>query len=118
MGSEIRLIVGGLGTFPGAKKPRVIWVGLSGEVRRIVEVRDSLEEAFSRIGYPEEKRPFRPHLTLGRVKGKPSEGLLERIEGKKDVDLGEMIIRGFHLIKSDLMPSGAVYTHLDYYPLP
>lgn len=113
---DISLAVRGLGTFPGRNRPRVIWVGLDGDVERLGAVRDSLEETFAKIGFPKEGRDFRPHLTLGRVKGGVDRKTIGRIEEMKDIVLGDIVVSGLHLFKSDLRPTGAVYTSLFYYP--
>jgi 2'-5' RNA ligase len=114
---EISLGVGGLGMFPNPKRPRVVWVGLSGDVERLTAVRDALEEACFSLGFPREGRAFRAHLTLGRVKDRISDETLRRIEQNSDVSLGEFVVDGIELIKSDLKPSGAVYTVLSHCPL-
>ncbi len=115
---DISLTVKGLGTFPGGNtsRARVIWVGLDGDVERMGSIRNALEEAFAKIGFPKEERDFRPHLTLGRVKGRASGGMIDKIESMKDIVLGDIVVSGLHLFRSDLKPTGAVYTSLFYYP--
>jgi len=112
----IQLSIEGLGTFPGGKRIRVIWIGLKGELDRLEIVRDALNESFYRLGFPREERDFRPHLTLGRVKGRVSRETIEKIEEMKDIVLGDIRVLKLHLFKSDLKPTGAVYTSLAYYP--
>jgi 2'-5' RNA ligase len=114
---EIVLGVGGLGTFPNPRRPRVIWVGLTGDVERLISVRDALEEACFSLGFPKEGRAFKAHLTLGRVKDRVSDETMRKIEENRDVSLGEMVVDGIDLIRSDLLPSGAVYTVLSRCPL-
>jgi 2'-5' RNA ligase len=113
----IDLEVKGLGTFPGGKRPRVVWVGIEGDIDRFVSIRDILDGALSEIGFPAEERPFRGHLTLGRVKGRVPVQLSARLDESRNIALGEMRVEGVHLIQSDLKPSGAVYTPLAFYPL-
>ncbi|MBN1882062.1 MAG: RNA 2',3'-cyclic phosphodiesterase [Deltaproteobacteria bacterium] len=113
----IDLAVGGLGTFPGKKRPRVIWIGITGDLDRLVTARDMLDGALSGIGFPREDRPFRAHLTLGRVKERIPVALVSRLEQSRDISLGAMRVEGFSLIQSDLKPSGAVYTPLAFYSL-
>jgi 2'-5' RNA ligase len=114
---DITLSVGGIGTFPKGKRPRVIWVGIGGEVDRLKGVKDALEDALYPLGYPKEERPFNPHLTLGRVRGRVPVELLEKIDELQTCDMGEMVISGLHLFQSELRPTGAVYTPLAQYPL-
>jgi len=115
-GDGIQLSIEGLGTFPGGKRIRVIWIGMKGELDRLEMVRDALNESFYKLGFPKEERDFRPHLTLGRVKGRVSRETIEKIEDMKDIVLGDIGVSRLHLFKSDLKPTGAVYTSLAYYP--
>ena len=62
----------GLGTFPAGRNPRVVWAGVSGDSASLETLHRSAEDAAVSLGWPEEKRPFRPHLTLGRVRDKVS----------------------------------------------
>jgi 2'-5' RNA ligase len=73
----------------------------------------AIEQYLGKIGYPREEREFKPHLTLGRVrspKGKPE--LLKRMEGFLHVELGEFRVERLVLFKSDLRPTGPIYTEL------
>jgi 2'-5' RNA ligase len=57
-----------LGAFPTANRPRVLWVGV--ETPPGLELlQDRVERRLAEIGFPPEGRPFRPHITLGRVRG-------------------------------------------------
>jgi 2'-5' RNA ligase len=114
---SIPLSVGGVGAFPDMRRPRVVWVGLGGQIGRLAELSGALEDACFELGFKKEGRPFRPHLTLGRVKDRLSVEAIKRIEQSKDVILGDMVVDGIELIKSDLFPSGAVYTTLSHFPL-
>ncbi len=113
----IPLSVGGVGAFPDMRRPRVVWVGLAGEVERLAALAGALEDACFELGFKKEGRPFRPHLTLGRVKDRLSVEAIKRIEQSKDIVLGDMVVDAIELIKSDLQPSGAVYTTLSRFPL-
>jgi 2'-5' RNA ligase len=111
--SPISLKAKGIGVFPGIKRPRVLWVGLAGQLEALVKLQTTLDENSIVLDFPREKRPFRGHLTMGRIK--------DRIDVKK---LGDalMAFRRFEsetftagqiiLYKSELTPSGAVYTKL------
>jgi 2'-5' RNA ligase len=114
--SPINLSATGVGVFPGIKRPRVIWVGLSGALERFYQLRSSVVHSLARVeglAYEVEKRPFRAHLTLGRVKGRIDSRKLaraiERFQGKPSEPLTVDVI---HVFKSDLQPGGASYTKL------
>ena len=62
------LTVTDAGAFPSPKSPRVVWLGVGGELDVAQEFYRRLEIAFAALGFPPEDRPFSPHLTLGRVK--------------------------------------------------
>jgi 2'-5' RNA ligase len=108
--------VGGLGCFPNTRAPRVVWVGLqevTGELRRL---RDAVEKHVAPLGFPTEQRAFSPHLTLGRVQRYASKSEVREIgDVVATTQLGtldEMSVTALSYIKSDLKPSGAVYTTL------
>ena len=102
-----------IGVFPGIKHPRVLWVGLTGQLESLVRLQKTLDENLKVLGFPVEKRHFKVHLTMGRIKTK--------IDVKKFGD-ALMAFRSFEsetftadrliLYKSELKPSGAVYTEL------
>jgi len=62
-----RLSFAGLGAFPNLRRPKVIWLGVK-PVPALVEVRAAVEEAVVSAGLERDARPFRPHVTLGRVR--------------------------------------------------
>src|SRR3990172_2239746 len=63
------LQVQGVGVFPHMRAPRVLWMGVGGDMESLTQVRQQLEEALEDRGFTKEQRSFSPHLTLGRVKG-------------------------------------------------
>jgi 2'-5' RNA ligase len=111
--SPITLRAKGIGTFPGIKRPRVIWVGISGQLDLLVGLHKTLDEKLEAIGFPKENRSFRGHLTMGRVKAKidPKRfgDALDELAGfESESFVADRII----LFKSELKPTGAVYTKL------
>jgi 2'-5' RNA ligase len=61
------LPVGGFGAFPGASRPRVVWVGCEA-VPALELLQHAVEREFAELGFAIDGRPFRPHLTLGRAR--------------------------------------------------
>jgi RNA 2',3'-cyclic 3'-phosphodiesterase len=111
------LAIGGAGVFPDMNRPRVIWLGMNGDVARLVTFQKELERALLEIGFPREERPFRPHLTLGRIKSpKGLMGLAEALGKGETYMAGRFTAAGLGLFKSDLTPRGAIYTRLAGYP--
>jgi len=111
---------GGLGAFPNPKRPRVIWIGIQAPAG-LEALQHGIEAAAATLGYPPEKRPFSPHLTIGRVKQKVSSSGIQKIrsvlEETQVGSLGSAMVTAVHLFKSDLKPTGAVYTKLFSAPL-
>ncbi len=109
----------GAGVFAGRRNPRVLWIGLNGDLERMSYFRDALQEQLKPYGVEEEKRRFNPHLTLGRFRkgAKSSAHLAELLSGYEDLASPMCTLHELILFKSDLRPSGAVYTNLDSWPL-
>lgn len=101
-----------LGAFPGITIPRVIWVGVAGDIAIIKNIRDKLELSLSHLGFKKEDNPFHPHLTLARVKSieNPAQisGIFSQINPKNLRAAIDRII----LFKSELIPQGAIYENL------
>jgi 2'-5' RNA ligase len=109
------IIIGNLGAFPNHHRPRIIWVGIKAP-QNLTSLQQNLETKMEKLGYAREERPFSPHLTLGRVAPNISDS--ERHFVKETLDntqvgiLGTVQVDAVHLYKSDLQPSGAVYSRL------
>jgi 2'-5' RNA ligase len=114
----ITLCAGGLGGFPSSRKPRVIWVGLQGEVERLANIQADLEKALEPLGFAREGRGFRPHLTIGRVKDRHRlQSLIEAMSILELPKFNSFDANEIILYKSDLRPTGAIYTKLHRMPL-
>lgn len=114
-----RLLLQGAGVFPNARRPNVLWAGLDGDLERLAAFRDELQEALVPFGIKEEKRRFRPHLTLARFRkgGGERRRLEELLERYGDLSSPVWRLEEMVLFKSDLKPVGAVYTRLKAWPL-
>jgi 2'-5' RNA ligase len=111
--APLRLAAAGVGVFPSVKRARVIWVGLSGQLPELASLQRSIEDRLATIGYPPEKRPFSGHLTLGRVKGLIAASRLTTAMGAfRDFASETFEVDRVVLFKSDLRPTGAIYTEL------
>jgi 2'-5' RNA ligase len=110
-----------LGAFPRPQSPRVLWVGPSenwergGEATRIAEIHGAIEQACEGLSFLRETRPFSPHLTLARIKvGERHVGVVLAKTGVLDrpLSLGSLVVEAVVLMKSELKPTGSVYTKL------
>jgi 2'-5' RNA ligase len=106
--------IGGMGCFPNPRRPRVVWVGVDEPSGTLVRLQREVDRALKSLGYPPERRKFSPHLTLGRVRGRDRQALqaLGEYVSRAQVAVGEMQVTSLSLMRSDLLPGGAVYTEL------
>jgi 2'-5' RNA ligase len=107
------LTIKGLSAFPSIRNPRVIWLGVEDGGEVLKPLQRAVEGNLRQIGFPGEEREFKPHLTLGRLRsgrGKPE--LLGKMEDLFPIDLGEFRVDRLMLFKSDLRPTGPIYTEL------
>jgi RNA 2',3'-cyclic 3'-phosphodiesterase len=108
-----RLDVMKVGAFPNPGSARVVWVGVSGDVASLAGLQTAVENAMAGLGFEREKRAFTPHLTLGRIKSIHSrERWLKALDSVKDARLPALEVKAISLMKSELKPSGAVYTEI------
>ena len=111
--SPFSLKVRGVGAFPHLKNPRVIWMGLVDGKEVLVSFQKQLEKELEKIGFEPEERAFHPHLTLGRMKSsKGREELAGRMERHQEEEFGDFQVERIVLFKSDLKPTGPIYTPL------
>ncbi len=110
---RFRIEVSGAGAFPHARNPRVLWIGVKGDLDALTLLQASVERAMQGIGFEPEARKFSPHLTLARIKYlRPEFSWQRAIEGIKDAALGAFDVTAVSLMKSELNRSGAVYTEM------
>jgi len=111
------LEVKGFGVFPGLQRPRVLWIGIGGEVGRLLNLQKAIDLGLEACGFPGEERPFRAHLTLARIKSRQGlTGIEQALAGQEEADAGQFAAEGLTLFRSELTPHGAIYTVLDHFP--
>ncbi|MFH1091300.1 MAG: RNA 2',3'-cyclic phosphodiesterase [Pseudomonadota bacterium] len=114
---QLALRLDGMGVFPSRSRPRVVWLGLAGDVERLSALQKDIESAAADFGFEPENRAFTPHLTLGRVRsGRGRAEMTAALEGLEPRPL-EFRAEEVILFRSDLKPTGAVYTPLSRLPL-
>jgi 2'-5' RNA ligase len=105
--------VRGIGVFPDARRPSVVWTALGSETNTLQEIYEIVERAARSIGLAPEYRAFAPHVTLGRVRREsPAIDLAPILEVEKDFDAGAFTVEAVSLFSSELTPQGARYTRL------
>ncbi len=112
------LAIGGLGAFPTATRPRVIWAGVGAGAPALAALADAVEERLVLLGFAREARGFSAHVTLGRVREpRPHPALAEALARAVSVELGSARVDRVMLMQSRLSPRGAEYTELATLPL-
>lgn len=118
--SPFELEFSNIGTFGGREGLRIMWVGIAGDVLRLEALVRAVNAALAVVGFEPERRPFRPHLTLGRVRDEISTRQRAEIEvavGKMDVPPSGWRTSQVSLMRSRLGPEGAKYEVLATFPL-
>jgi 2'-5' RNA ligase len=108
------LAASGLGAFPTARRPRVVWVGIE-PVDELWDLAAGVEEELAGIGFPRDRRRFSPHITVGRIREPRGsiEGLLETLDAPRErVEVREVLV-----MKSTLRPGGALHEVIAAVPL-
>ena len=109
--SQFELSVSGLGAFPNAKRARVVWVGVDSGLAQLSEVAASIDLSLAGLGFEKEAKPFKGHVTIGRVKN--SRHLDKLAQGMDEIpaeDLGILRVDSVCLMQSELHPDGPVYS--------
>lgn len=108
--SPFEIIVGGCGAFPPKGQPRVLWVGLEDPSGQLALLRTALENECADVGFPREERPFRPHLTIARIR-KPHDSRRLAAAHKEMVFDGETVrVSELAVIRSEVRSEGSRHT--------
>jgi 2'-5' RNA ligase len=103
--------IAGLGVFPSFDRPQVVWVGTTHGANLLETLAATLEAVLARERFPKDPRPFRPHLTLGRVRDVRQWGdLVRTLQRFRDVVIGTERIEAISVMESRLTPGGPVYS--------
>ncbi len=118
--SPFELEFSNIGTFGGREGLRIMWVGIAGDVLRLEALVRAVNAALAVVGFEPERRPFRPHLTLGRVRDEISTRNRAEIEvavGKVTVPPVSWRTAQVSLMRSRITAQGASYEVLATFPL-
>jgi 2'-5' RNA ligase len=120
-GSSFELRPGRLGSFGGRGGLRVIWVGMEGETEALAALAAAVDRSLTGVGFEAESRPFRGHLTLGRVRDRTERAERARIHDllakQPPPEIAAFAVGGISLMQSTLGPGGARYDCLRSFPL-
>ena len=108
-------MVEGLGAYPNLRRPRILWAGVTAPAE-LGLLQRGIDAAAGRLGYAPEDREYSPHLTIGRVRPNASHSGLEALGGElasaRVGTLGNLRVDAIHVFRSDLHPTGSIYTRL------
>lgn len=102
--------IGGSGCFPSAQSPRVLWVGFSNVPEALQHLNSNIEDELAREGFEREKRKFSPHLTIGRIRAPHNSARVTEALIASGFESEAFIAREVILMRSDLKPTGSIYT--------
>ena len=109
--APISVEIAGAGSFPNSRRPRVLWIGLDDPSGEISELAKQIDAGLHKFGFPKEKRSFSPHLTIGRVRTGEVTRVVESLH-ERPFPSHHMTFRACTLMRSELHPTGSIYTPL------
>ena len=114
--SPFTLAIAEMGAFPNVRSPRVVWVGLTGDLESLASLQRDIVDGLAKLGFGREERPFSPHLTLARVRDRV--GLQDRkkigqvLAAAPSPVVASMKVASISLMKSTLTQEGAIHERL------
>jgi len=110
--TPFKLQIAGTGCFPKPERPRILWLGIEGQVSELQAVVQRLNSGLERLGFPAEEREYHPHLTLARIKYPQKRTPEIKTFLNTTYELIPLLVDRLQFISSELFPNGPVYTIL------
>jgi len=107
----------GAGAFPDALHPRTVWIGVREGLEPMIALHATVENVLADLGFRQEQRRFRPHITLGRIRNGAAGGQQEfsqRLKEFADFDAGISTVFEVALFSSQSGPNGPIYEPLGH----
>ncbi|MEK6528281.1 MAG: RNA 2',3'-cyclic phosphodiesterase [Nitrospirota bacterium] len=115
--NPFNLEIKGIGMFPNAKSPRVLWLGVENN-SFIMSLQTGIEKEMEKAGFKQEERKFKAHLTIGRFRSSSGkEDIFKAVSTHEKDSLGIINVNSMSLMKSELNPDGARHTRIAEIPL-
>lgn len=109
--SPIEMNLVNVGAFPNPKSPRVVWIGIDNDAaKNLIELAVQVEEKLRPLGFKSDK-PFKPHLTIFRIKNGTSD-ISHELNKFRSIEIGHETISELKFKKSILTPTGPIYSDL------
>ena len=105
------------GCFPVPTRPRILWLGLKGNLDLLKSMVESIENVLEPLGFPKDSRDILPHITLARIKYPQKHTPNVDPFLKSSYDPIDFPVDRMQFFSSELLPSGAVHTILKTFPL-
>ncbi|MEN6519666.1 MAG: RNA 2',3'-cyclic phosphodiesterase [Armatimonadota bacterium] len=103
--------IGEAGAFPNPGRPKTVWVGVTSGCEMLAGIAGRVDEALEKLGFEKETRPFRSHITIGRVKDDcDAKELGPALKNAEIGQLGSFKVESVAVMKSDLRREGPVYS--------
>ena len=107
---DFSLEINGTGCFPKKERPRIIWLGVKGEIAKLNDLVLSINKNLEEMGYPNDDRNFVPHITLGRIKY-PQKNIPDlRSFLNYSFKPIKIKVKKFSLFQTETFSSGSVYS--------
>lgn len=114
--SKFQIEIGNTGVFPRPSRPQVLWIGVNDPSGQLAALQKSFEDECAAEGFPKEDRPYKPHLTIARLR-KPERQLadthLQMTFNPIEIAVHELIV-----FRSELSSKGSRYTAISRHQLP
>jgi 2'-5' RNA ligase len=117
MRKPFRLTLTGHGVFPSLRNPRILWLGLNDIQQTLCTLAQSLIDEMAKLGFEPEKRQFKAHLTIARIKEPQKGAKLAETHSQMEYEPVEFRVGEIVLYESQLGPTGSVYTKLEQFQL-
>ncbi len=114
---DFELSLSSPGIFPSPNRPRILWLGLDGEVKKLAKLQNIIDTSLKEFGFEAEKKGFIPHITVGRIKRSPLNVNIDPFLKSSLPNNCSFKVKEFYLMQSTLTPKGPIYTKLRAFPL-
>lgn len=108
--SDFNLQILGTGVFPSSRKPRILWLGVGGEQGSLRKLNDILESECETVGFAREKRNFKAHLTIARLREPHKSVELAEFHAQNNFTSPDFSVKELIVYQSRLLPNGSQYT--------
>lgn len=110
--SNIKFQLSATGIFPSPRKARILWLGVKGEVEKLQKINAILETECRRIGFKKEKRDYKPHLTIGRIRQPHKARELAKAHLENNFEPVGFEVSEIVIVESKIQPTGSVYSKI------